>query len=584
MRPTKDFFEFIDGDASEIEDISDEEDNTDDIENFRDFDPLGSDDEELEQDQDPETSYTLKSAIKWERKLFSTKPIPFEDGVRADNDSQNNVKTPLQYFKTYFSDQLFEQFVSYTNLYAEQNNRVSFKPTNTAEIRSLFGLHMLMGYIKLPRVKMYWSAEMNLQTFKTTMTCDRFFQLRNNLHIVNNLERPTDCEDKLFKVRPLLDAIRNRLLQFDIGEDVAIDEQIIPFKGHFIVKVYVKGKPNPWGIKVFVLCGKDGMPYDFFIYQGSTTELSASNCKEFGSSASVVLHFSNRLKKRGHNLYFDNYFSSYQALEILRDKGVNAAGTIRVDRFAKPPLLTEKEMAKKGRGFSDSVVSCDNKVVVVKWQDNKPVLMASNFVGIGKTDTAKRWDKKLKKYVDVTRPEIVALYNQGMGGVDLLDQLISYYRVFIRSRKWPLRVIFHFMDFAVCASWLEYRKDCRQANVPKKNEMDLLKFRMELAHCLVKAGNPVRSTKRGPPRSESNNDCPPRKMKATEVRPYKDVRFDCIDHLPEHDENSNPTRCKNDNCSGRTFFQCFKCKIHLCITKNRNCFVKFHKNQCKDTL
>ncbi len=228
--------------------------------------------------------------------------------------------------------------------------------------------------------------------------------------------------------------------------------------------------------------------------------------------------------KQGHKLYFDNYFSSYQALGILRNKGVNAAGTIRVDRFAKPPLLSEKEMTKKGRGFSDSVVSHDNEVVVVKW----PVLMASNFVGIGQTDTAKRWDKKLKKYVDVTRPEIIALYNKGMGGVDLL----SYYRVFIRSRKCPLRVIFHFMDFAVCASWLEYRKDCRRANVPKKKEMDLLKFRMETAHCLFKSGNPVRSTKRGPPRSELTTDSnKKRKMKTTEVRPYNDVRFDHIDHL-----------------------------------------------------
>lgn len=591
QRNSPEFCDIIDGADSDLDGFGEEEevDEIDDLysdglygDNSYDYN-LNGDDDELEDplgvEQQTKSVYTLKSDIKWERKPFVTKMIPFERAAVHKNETQVNQKSPLEYFKTYFNDELFENFAFYTNLYAEQQEKVAFKATNAAEIRSLFGLHMIMGYIKLPRVRMYWSPVINLQMFKNQMTCDRFFQLRNNLHIVDNNTRPNDCSDKYFKVRPLLNTIRHRLLQFEVGENVSIDEQIIPFNGRLITKTYVKDKPTPWGLKNFVLCGKDGMPYDFFMYQGSTTEVSASNWAKFGFCASVVLHFSDRLTDRGHKLYFDNYFSSYPALEILRDKGINAGGTIRLDRFAHPPLLKENEMKKKGRGFSDSVVSHDGKVVIVKWQDNKSVHLASNFVGIGQTDTAKRWDKKQKKHVDVTRPEIVALYNGGMGGVDLLDQLISYYRVFIKSRKWPLRVIFHFMDFAVCASWIEYRKDCLAADVPKNRIMDLLKFRMELADCLLKTGNTVRTTKRGPPRSKSQNPSPPpRKLtNSNEVRPYKDVRFDGVDHLPEHDQNAWPTRCKNTNCSGRTFFQCIKCKVHLCITKDRNCFSDFHK-------
>jgi hypothetical protein len=93
------------------------------------------------------------------------------------------------------------------------------------------------------------------------------------------------------------------------------------------MKQYIKGKPNPWGIKVYILCGKSGMPYDFFLYQSISTVLSLDNLKKFGFGASVVLHLVNRLNN-GHKLYYDNFFSSYQLLEVLKYKGINAAGPI----------------------------------------------------------------------------------------------------------------------------------------------------------------------------------------------------------------------------------------------------------------
>jgi hypothetical protein len=98
-------------------------------------------------------------------------------------------------------------------------------------------------------------------------------------------------------------------------------------------------------------------------------------------------------------------------------------------------------------------------VALVKWYDNRPVALASNFVGIGKADEVRRWDKKTNSYIMVHRPEIVKLYNASMGGVDKIDQLISLYRTFIKSRKWPLRMISHAFDLAIVNSWLEYRRD-----------------------------------------------------------------------------------------------------------------------------
>ena len=78
-------------------------------------------------------------------------------------------------------------------------------------------------------------------------------------------------------------------------------------------------------------------------------------------------------------------------------------------------------------------------------------------MGKGHSRTIKRWDKTIIKYVLIQQPEIIDKYNNGMGGVDLLDQLLSYYRIFIKSKKWTLRFIFHFIDLAVCARPIIYR-------------------------------------------------------------------------------------------------------------------------------
>jgi hypothetical protein len=45
---------------------------------------------------------------------------------------------------------------------------------------------------------------------------------------------------------------------------------------------------------------------------------------------------------------------------------------------------------------------------------------------------------KKKKNILINRPEIVKLYKQSMGGVEKHDQLISFFKTFIKSRKWTL--------------------------------------------------------------------------------------------------------------------------------------------------
>lgn len=366
------------------------------------------------------------------------------------------------------------------------------------------------------------------------------------------------------------------VLHLTMEEELSIDEQIVPFRGKLSCLQYVKGKPEPWGIKVYFLCGRSGLSYDFVIYQGATTELSERDKTALGHGAAVVTHLCQRLQNPNHKLFFDNYFTTYNVLEVLAEKKIYAAGTARVCRFAKPPLISDKDMAKKVRGNHDEIRSRDGKVVLTKWFDNRAVVMASNFLGVGEEDEVGRWEKSERAYVRIKRPEVVQRYNQAMGGVDKLDQLVSRYRIHIRSRKWPLRMITHAVDLAVVNSWLEYRRDKERQGVPAQYTLDLLHFKMNVAEALVRAGKPQAARKRGRP-STSSLDEAVQRFAAKERLPIEEVRTDMMDHMPNFDNKKEATRCKLPHCSGRTHVFCDKCKVHYCFVPTRNCFMNAHR-------
>lgn len=62
---------------------------------------------------------------------------------------------------------------------------VHFKPTNAAELKSLFVLDIAIGCLKFPKVPLFWDKALCTKLFAETMGRDRFFQLQTNLQCVN---------------------------------------------------------------------------------------------------------------------------------------------------------------------------------------------------------------------------------------------------------------------------------------------------------------------------------------------------------------------------------------------------------------
>ena len=63
-------------------------------------------------------------------------------------------------------------------------------------------------------------------------TSHRYQKLKEFLHVSDNLEheKPENINNKLFKIQPVLDHVRNKCILIEPEREDSIDEQIIPAK------------------------------------------------------------------------------------------------------------------------------------------------------------------------------------------------------------------------------------------------------------------------------------------------------------------------------------------------------------------
>lgn len=260
----------------------------------------------------------------------------------------------------------------------------------------------------------------------------------------------------------------------------------------------------------------------------------------------------------------------------MKSLGYPITSTLRKNRIAKCPLKSEKDLKKDGRGSFDYRTDASSQLHIVRWLDNKCVQLVSTYAGVKASKTVKRWDRKAKKHVDISCPDMVSQYNESMGGVDLADMLIAIYRTKIKTKRWYLKVLFHCVDIAKVNAWLLYRHHCVLRKVPKKQQQPLLDFSLEISASLIKCGKSGISRKVGRPsleEAEIRAKAEKRGRKPDTPLPAKAIRLDTTHHWPEYKETKS--RCRHCK-TGFSRVYCDKCTVCLCLSNARNCFRDFH--------
>ena len=169
----------------------------------------------------------ISHIFKWSKKTsetsylftnnFSMPPVNFSD------------LTALNFFKMFWDNSITEILVEQTNLYSVQSTGKSIN-TSFNEMEQFIGIHMLMSIVKLPSYQMYWATETRYAPVADIMPISRFKKLRQYLH--NNALKDVGINktNKVFKVQPILDAVRNNCIKTEPEEYHSIDEQILQQK------------------------------------------------------------------------------------------------------------------------------------------------------------------------------------------------------------------------------------------------------------------------------------------------------------------------------------------------------------------
>lgn len=510
----------------------------------------------------------------------NTTTIPHYHG--PDHILANSLFEPIEYVREFLTEEFLDVFVEQSNLYSVQKN--PNKPLNVSrhEMEQWLGLCMYFSISKLPNTRMHWSMQLGYhrENVADIMSRNRWEEIKSKLHMVDNTTLDPNANDRLFKVRPMVDHLRTKFKKIPMIQSLCIDEQLVPFKGNSGIKQYIPSKPHKWGYKMFVLADSQGMTYDFKPYTGKIEPVNDPEVPDLKASSNAVLHLAQTIPPyNNHLLYFDNWFTSLPLMQHLATRNIWCCGTVRVPRI--PGIIKGKEadkvLIKKGRGSFEELFSSGEgaEVTYVKWYDNKIVNMLSTFAKANPVSTVSRYDSKQRCKIDVQCPDIIKLYNSSMGGVDLADCLISLYRINIRSKKYYHRLIFHMIDMVIVNSWLLYRRDANNLRLPKSEILSLAPFKLRVAISLMREGKNVGGIKRGKRKSCEDGVKKQKLGRPFQSLPEKPIRFDNVGHWPKIEKGRRV--CKLPSCKGKTNVLCEKCNINLCLNSTNNCFVEFHK-------
>uniref|UniRef100_A0A0N5BEP7 DDE_Tnp_1_7 domain-containing protein n=1 Tax=Strongyloides papillosus TaxID=174720 RepID=A0A0N5BEP7_STREA len=330
-----------------------------------------------------ESKDTLNS---WSHNITKPSRWKFRDPKSCLNKNLvSKCKTPSDYYNLFFDDEMIDFIVQETNRYGPTKDS-AFIPTDEVEIRKFLAVIIQMEYVRLPKLKDYWSSDPAIGG-----------------HAICSSVMPRSRCKTLF--RP--------------GENVCIDESLVPYRGRISFRQYIPSKRYSYGIKIFKICSQHGYTHNMIIYAGKQDQPRKGTVAE-----DVVLKLLDDLLGHGRTLYTDNWYTSVPLARTLIKNKTNLVGTIRKNRASLPKSVTSLKL-KKGQQVA---AQTNDGILVLKWHDKRDVLMLS-------TTHDDLIDENGK-------PRVILDYDVGKAYVDISDQMASYSPYIRKTIKWYLRILF----------------------------------------------------------------------------------------------------------------------------------------------
>ncbi|XP_065812570.1 piggyBac transposable element-derived protein 3-like [Labrus bergylta] len=339
------------------------------------------------------------------------------------------------------------------------------------------------------------------------------------------------------------------------------------------LRQYIKNKPDKWGFKLFARASEDGSIHDMVLYQGKTT-LEAHDVpqtpeqKVLGATSQIVAVLASTMSCPTTTAIFaDNFFTSLELVQYIRDQNCRYTGTARDNRIRSPPLKSIKEMGKKAvpRSTCDYFTS-DDGILAVRWKDNKAVTLLSTDMGVEPMSSVIRYCSETKRKEPVSCPAVIRSYNANMGGIDKSDMLVHLYCTPMKSKRWYLHLFAYVIDASITNAWVGH---------PLKD------FRIQVFRGASGQMPATSSSRRSSSLSveslTTSSDIPKPVRGHRSHTPNEAVRFDLsLFHAPVRAKRQTCKYCSSKGNILRSNVACRVCKVHLCMNSECNCFIRYN--------
>jgi len=228
---------------------------------------------------------------KWHKLNTSTNAcvrLPFtvsSSGIQTGLSGANVPETELEFFLLFFTNELVKEITEHTNEYPHSKiPKLNLRPRSIwhkwqdvteEEMKAYIGVVLNMAMNEKPGVFDYFSKGWidHMPFFSDVFSRYRFLQIHWMLH-VNSV-----AAGNTIKIDIMVKHVKSKSMEYFIqGQDTAIDETTIGFKGHASFRMYNPQKPTKWGLHVYTLADSaTGYIVTFEPYYGKKPP---SRCRE----------------------------------------------------------------------------------------------------------------------------------------------------------------------------------------------------------------------------------------------------------------------------------------------------------------
>ena len=438
------------------------------------------------------------------------------------------VSTPYEAFSLFFDSEVIRLICDNSNIYAKQQkekemdkrakNKKKIEGTqigernkclnygferykragiNESDIKAYIAIILLMGLRVQHEQESHWADDplYSNSKIKSIMDLTHFKMLKKFLHLCDN-EKDISDKDPFYKVSKLMSLLVNKFEKHYIpSQNMSIDESMIAFKGRSKLRFYCPRKPKRYGFKLHALCEPTGYCFNMALDPGVEFRKQYKHCTSLTYKNQIVLELVSPLAGKGYITHMDTWYTSPLLFSLLAEAGTGANGTLspllRIfpSSFPQPSLTnntnhTNKHKDKPKQKEKDNaslletesasnenvIVSASNQELLwLKWMDRREVCCLSSV-----HHATMVYSNNKRKMV----PDVVKQYALAMGGVDTMDQLISYYRFPHKSRRWWIAIFIHTLEMCVVNARVLYQKSL-------KEEIKHIKFRESIIDGLV---------------------------------------------------------------------------------------------------